>query len=385
MQSVTKEQILTHRLKAHHLDREYTEKELLEVVGAVGFQNTPPGVWEQAVKSRIPETDSEKLKKALYKQKILLQAWSYRGVPLIFPTSEAECFLSGLAAEPGEEWIYTKGIGLALDHLQMEFAQCLDLLIGVSGILDSQVVVSKRSLDQILAAAIEGKLNEEQRKRWRDPSMYGANQTVGEAAVSFLLRPCAMKGLVVFGERNGVSPTFTSMKNWVGEETKREPQPGHAGIAEKFLHCYGPANSTMLSGWLGCSPAQARRLWGTLEGRVTQVKASGRSLWMLSQDLESLSREDVLSQEIRLLSPHDPYLDLRDREMILEKKYHREVWKTVGNPGVVLKGGRIIGIWRTKNDGGRAKGKVTLWEDCTDQDREEIERQLETKGLPGNE
>ena len=376
MWQVTTDQILAYRLRAHHLDREYEAEDLLEAAGAAGFQNTPPGVWEQAAKSRIPEINGAKLKAALYEEKTLMQAWSYRGVPLVFPTSKAETFLSGLAAKAGEEWIYTKGIGLVLDHLQMGFDQCLNLLVGVTGLLDSQVVESKRSLDRILAAAIEEKLDDRQRELWRDPSMYGADQTVGEAAVSFLLRPCSMKGLVVFGERKGSSPTFTSMKNWVGE-TIASSQPAAAGIAEKFLHCYGPANSVMMSGWLGCSPAQARRLFSALEGRMTRVHTKGRSLWMLSEDVSELSREDCPPPLFRLLPPHDPYLDLRDRERILDKKYHREVWKTVGNPGVVLKGGRIAGIWRSKSDGGRVEVDVTLWEECNSQDRRAIERWLD--------
>ena len=43
----------------------------------------------------------------------------------------------------------------------------------------------------------------EKRDLWNQPSMYGSpdKQTVGGAVVSFLLRPCAFMGLVVFGRR----------------------------------------------------------------------------------------------------------------------------------------------------------------------------------------
>ena len=42
----------------------------------------------------------------------MLQAWSFRGVPAVFPAAESSVFLSALAARPGEEpWIYTRGRG----------------------------------------------------------------------------------------------------------------------------------------------------------------------------------------------------------------------------------------------------------------------------------
>jgi len=61
--------------------------------------------------------------------------------------------------------------------------------------------------------------------------MYGnpEKQTVGEAAVPFLLRPCSFSSLVVFGERQGASPTFTSFKNWTGR------MPGNLPYADKEL------------------------------------------------------------------------------------------------------------------------------------------------------
>ena len=41
---------------------------------------------------------------ALYRRKTLLQAWSYRGVPVVFPTAESGIFLSPLAAQKSAAW-----------------------------------------------------------------------------------------------------------------------------------------------------------------------------------------------------------------------------------------------------------------------------------------
>jgi hypothetical protein len=42
---------------------------------------------------------------------------------------------------------------------------------------------------------------------------------------------------------------------------------------------------------------------------------------------------------------------MRDRETIVDKKYHREAWKTVGEPGAALADGKIVGIWRPRKGG----------------------------------
>jgi hypothetical protein len=67
-----------------------------------------------------------------------------------------------------------------------------------------------------------------------------------------------------------------------------------------------------------------------VEDELTPVEYGGAA-WMLTHDLDAL-RSAPTPNGIRLLPPRDPYTQLRDRETIVEKKYHRDVWKTVGDP-----------------------------------------------------
>lgn len=117
MNSPTEDQIRSFRLRSHHLDRIYGRETLLEAAGACGLQNSPPGAWETAIHNRIPELGGKELRDVLEENKILLQAWSFRGVPVVFPAEERRTFLSALIPAEGEPWIYTRGIGLALDAL----------------------------------------------------------------------------------------------------------------------------------------------------------------------------------------------------------------------------------------------------------------------------
>lgn len=377
MLRLTAQQVRGFRLRAHHLDRRYPMERLEEVAGACGLINSPPGTWETAAFLRLEGCTLDKLQQALYRDKTLLQAWSCRGVPLVFPTAEAGVFLAPLAAQPGEDpWIYTRGIAAALDHVGMTFEETLTLVRQAADWLEEHTVQSKEELDRVLAQRVAGLLPPERRARWNDPSMYGSpeRQTVGGAAVSFLLRPCAFGGQVVFGQREGIYPTFTAPRRWLGRPLPDCPD-GQRTLVRRFLGCYGPATRRELADWLGSSPAQAARLWGLVEEALEPVEVEGRRRFALADH-----RSDLLAGEegdrVLLLGPHDPYLDLRDRDLILpDRARQRALWRTVGSPGAVLLGGRAVGLWRGKTQGGRLSLSVTLWEPLSPLQQSRLEEQ----------
>lgn len=349
--SVTAEQVRRYRLAVHHLDRPCPLSELLPVVGVCGMQNSPPGAWETACFARMPGSTLPMLQAALEQEKTLLQAWSWRGVPVVFPTAESAVFLSALAAEPGEEpWIYTRGVTLALDFLGISWAEALTLVRQAVEILDDCTVQSKEELDRVLAAQAAAQLPPALRERWNAPSMYGRpdRQSVGGAAVSFALRPCSFLGQVVFGARQGVHPTFTSYRRWVGHPLSPDPQAG-AGLVRKFVHAYGPATRVDFAAWTGSSPQQAARLWKTVQSELVPVNKAGKTAYLLEQDVPALQQAAPPETPLLLLGGHDPYLDARDRGLLLEEAaLQRQVWRTVANPGVILYNGRVAGIWKAR-------------------------------------
>ena len=206
-------------------------------------------------------------------------------------------------------------------------------------------------------------LPEEKKTLWNHPSMYGSpdKQTVGGAVVSFLLRPCAFDGLVVFGAREGISPTFTSYNAWTGHPLENQGE-GEKKLVRKFLHCYGPATPASFEGWLGCSGKQARRMWKAVSEEMEPVKAVGKNAWILSEDKACLMSPKPLQRELLLLGGHDPYLDQRDRSILQpDKSLHKQIWKMVANPGTVVYRGEIIGIWTGKKKSRGMEMKITLW------------------------
>ena len=364
MEKVSKERVRQFRLRAHHLDKWYQRSDLMAAAGACGLQNSPPGAWETALHNRIPGCGREELRRLLEVEKTLLQAWSFRGAPVVFPTAESGAFLSALVSREDEPWIYTRGIQLALDFLEMSFEEALLFVKQAMPGLVGRELKSKTELDQTLADWVLPLLPAAKKELWSRPSMYGnpEKQTVGGAVVSFLSRPCSFMGLVVFGQRMGVSPTFTAYESWIGSPLEPEDAP-ESSLARKYLRCFGPGTAGGLADWLGCGTAQAERIWHSVAEEIEPVSLSGKTRYILAEDKELLLSPPPPERQAHLLGGHDPYLDLRDREVILEDKARqRLIWQTVSNPGAVLWQGGIAGLWKPRKKGRDLEIEVSLWD-----------------------
>ena len=49
MLELTIQQVRAFRLHMHHLNRYYKKSDLIDIVGTIGIQNSPPGAWNMRV------------------------------------------------------------------------------------------------------------------------------------------------------------------------------------------------------------------------------------------------------------------------------------------------------------------------------------------------
>src|SRR5512133_715444 len=103
MLTASSEQVIAFRLEGQHLNQRLPAGSLLAAAGACGMQNTPPGSAELALHARVGGLAPGDVERALVADRSLLQLWSLRASPYIFPTGDAAAFTRGLAPVDEDE------------------------------------------------------------------------------------------------------------------------------------------------------------------------------------------------------------------------------------------------------------------------------------------
>jgi hypothetical protein len=129
------------------------------------------------------------------------------------------------------------------------------------------------------------------------------------------------------------------------------PPVRNAGIAElirTYLRLLGPATPTEVAKYLGSTTTEIKKVW---PDGLAEVSVDGRRTWIPPGAVDALRAAGAVPG-VRLLPPMDALVQARDRDLLLpDKKQQKQVWRTLGNPGVLLVDGEIAGTWRAKMAG----------------------------------
>lgn len=204
-------------------------------------------------------------------------------------------------------------------------------------------------------------------KPMRKGDVSGAVSALIPPTLTFWCPPCNAQhlsgalfqliGLAAGTELVQDAPTtvLAPIPDWPGPP---EAAHGTADLALTYLRLLGPATDTDTANFLGTTRTHLRTIWPEL----TEVDVDGRTTWLPEAQIDALL-DPPPPPDLRLLPAGDPYLQARDRDLLVpDKARHKEVWKILGNPGVVLADGEITGTWRAKLAKNRLDLTVTLFE-----------------------
>lgn len=348
---VSRAEVVAFRLGAHSLTERLGDYGLVEATGRCGVQNSPPGSALIALGARVRGVTRERLDEVVAGQKCLLQTWAMRGAPFYVPTNEAAVFTAGVLPPTEASMRHLlPGLEPALGALDMSAAEAVEL----TGAEIHHVLSGRRlpinALGAETAERVAARLTTAQRSVWESQGPYGPGQRLGEGVVHFCVRILTLQGIVCFAPRAGNTAPLVLVEEWLGHPIPHlDPEAARADLLRRYLHCYGPSTRADFAAWVGVNAGDTGPWWESVEDELTPVGFRGRS-WILSEDLERL-RSTPQAAGARLLPPRDPYTQMRDHDTIVEKAYHRHVWKTVGDPGTVLVDGEVIGTWRPRKRG----------------------------------
>lgn len=378
---VSTDDVIAFRLGAHHLAERLGENGLLDAAGRCGVQNSPPGSALLALHARVRGLTQEQMADAVAEDKSLLQTWCMRGSPFYFPTADAPVFTTGVLP-PTEQAMrhLLPGVQPALARLDLSLIEA----VALAGAEIGHVLAGRRlAIDELgaeLAQRIAGQLPKRRRDLWEAAGPYAPDQPLGEGVVHFCLRILTLQRVVCFAPRAGNTAPFVLVDEWLGHPIPEvDPKSARAELLRRYLRCYGPSTRGDFAAWIGIRASDAEPWWSLVEDELTQVEFGGPS-WILTGDLAAL-RSAPKTTAVRLLPPRDPYTQMRDRDTIVDRKYHRDVWKTVGDPGTILVDGKIAGTWRPRKRGRKLTIAIKMFDPLPERDKRPLQDEAEQIAL----
>ncbi len=118
-------------------------------------------------------------------------------------------------------------------------------------------------------------------------------------------------------------------------------------LALSYLTLLGPATQADVADYLGVRRADLAEHWPKDE--LADVEVDGRRAVLPAELVDELAGAEP-PDAVRLLGGMDPYLQARDRDVLVpDRTLHKALWPVLGRPGVLLVDGDVAGIWRPKS------------------------------------
>ena len=339
--------VLAFRLHAQGIATR--DRTLTEVAASFALQDSPLGAALTAVAARSDE--AERLEDALAARELVALP-NPRTAVAILPAADVATYLEALQP-PDVRALET----VLLRAAPGDFEAARDLGVEAIGAALDGRVLSRDAL------------HEELRGRLPPELLPWCKGCQSHHARRGLLTVAALAGRLCFAGRDGRQPAFARTDQWIA---LGEPADARADFVRRYLHHLGPSTPADLATWAGLAPSHAKALWATVEPELAPV---GKA-FMLAADAGT---EPEPARGVRLLGAGDPLLTARDREHLLPKERHKDVWRPLGSPGVVLADGRPIGTWRARKQGRKLRFETEWFGEPVDV-REEAARLASLRG-----
>jgi hypothetical protein len=323
--NVTRRQVLAYRALMSGLGEAPPHDALLDL----GVQDTPAGAAAQALAVRGLDDEG------------LTPVWSFRGAPHLHRSRDLP-------------WLAAAAWPLSDADAAARLAGFGTTLVkqGGSG-LDALTTTAKAVRAVVTKPTAKGDLSAAVTKRIPDAYSLWCRGCGATHVHDQLLRLAALGGGVRIV---GGSPlTF-------GPIPKRPPVPRAAKGTERLVTAYltlhGPARPGDAAAFLGTGAKHVEPAWP--EG-LAEVRVDGAKRWLPEDALDALRNAEP-PEGVRLLPPSDPYVQARDRDLLVpDKGQAKRLWTVLAGPGAVLHDGEVRGVWRAKQ-GGKGRLDVTVTE-----------------------
>jgi hypothetical protein len=323
--------VLRRRVHVQQLDRPgpATEATVLDL----GVQDTGPdgAAWALALRGVAPDAVDT------------VTAWTLRGAPHVYRRSEVAEVAAATA--PFSE----------ADAARRVFDAARPLRAAGIPVLEALGEIAREMRDIVGTPTVKGEMSTELTRRMADPYLRYCRPCDTIHLYEQPFRLAALRaGLEL---QPGTSPpVLQRIPGWRGPAAT---VPERLDPVRAVLHLLGPLTAKQVAGYLDAPVDDVVARWPEDAVPVT-VQGEQRSL--LEADVAALADPHDPSGVVRLLGPFDPFLQARDRELLVPDEARRkELWRTLGRPGAVLVGHEVRGTWRPRASGSRLRLLVDAW------------------------
>jgi hypothetical protein len=374
--AVTRAQVIAFRLERLGLRKRSSD--LRAAVGEVGLSDFPPGAALAAFAPRVSRPSPAALERA-FQDRSLVRLRAMRGAPIVARAEDYDLFVSGVL--PRDERSMRAFIGPAAKSAD---AARLSALEAVEVVTDAATrALSRQPLDRdALHAALRAGMPKGLLPYCRGCDSHHVHPS--------LLYAAALRGRFVIFPRDDGPYLVARAERWLGsgKASARIAAQAPAQLLRRFLRAYGPSTAGDFAAWAGLGGGQPQAIWAELEAELAPVEVTGnRSVkWILAADRKRLSGRESAAGGVRVLSPGDPLLQLRDRGLLVpDKKLERVIWKNLAPTGVVLLGTEVAGLARAQKKRGSLALSIEPLKTILRKARSEVEavaaRLAEARGL----
>ena len=143
------------------------------------------------------------------------------------------------------------------------------------------------------------------------------------------------------------------------------------GLIRSYLTLLGPGTDADVADYLGARRADLVEVW---PDDLVEVSVEGRQGWLPAEAVAAARRRRRAPRLTRLLGGFDPYLQARDRDLIVpDRAVQKTLWPILGRPGVLFVDGEVVGTWRPRSAKARLDITVDAFAPLPPSVRDEVE------------
>ena len=332
------QEVIGTRLMRHHLLEPAPADDLVRVTSAICGAHAQVGASAELMLGvRVRDITRQQVREALWRKRTLVKTVGLRGTLHLLPAEEVPLWMAANRLRlPAEERRIARQLGVEVAALRS--------VVDAIGEVVGPEPMTRPDFERELEARVGG---------WSIGTNQGWMGSYRNWPVAMGL--AAARGLVCYGPGEGGRSTFVRLADWSGWR-EADPWEGGKFALRRFLHAYGPSTASEFARWFAHDPAIARQLFAELGDELAEVDVEDGRRWRLRSDAESAA--EPAPEAVHLLPHFDVYVVGFHPRSELMPRGSRVAQVSPGTAApfaVLLKGGRVAGVWER-----RPKGKKLL-------------------------